>query len=125
MTEPGNCDVKQGKCDSNGIKQNRPKLRLLTCVMGMVVAGILIGANIRPDFSYGYLDDLDEGRADFQVDRPAKSIVREMGWPFQFYKVDYPGEKYYRLIPFCADILVFIAILAVTTAGTEWWLRRR
>ena len=125
MTETGNCDGKQGRCDSNGIKKTRPKFRLLTCVMAMVVTGILVGANIRLDYSFGYSDDLEAGRADFQVDRPAKSMVREMGWPFQFYKVDYPGEVYYYPIAFCADILVLIAVLTVTTVGTEWWLRRR
>jgi len=111
--------------DEKDAKQYLPKFRLLTCVMGMVVTGLLIGANIRLDYSFGNSDDLEAGRADFQVDRPAKSMVRELGWPFQFYKVDYPGEVYYYPIAFCADILVLIAVLAVTTVGTEWWLRRR
>jgi hypothetical protein len=122
MTEPGNCDDKPGSCDSNGIQRKRPTFRLLTWVVGVVVAGTLIGANVRLGYSFGYWDDLAEGRA---VDGQAKYMVRGMGWPFQFYKIDYPAEEYYYLDKFCADILVSIAILAVTTVGTERWLRRQ
>ncbi len=102
-------------------KAKRFQCSRITLLVIMIIASILIGANVFPHYP-AYLDDTPEGGGVRVRDGLyLKHNLSEMGWPFRYYIEGYPVEP--SIYPGYAalDCIIALGVLFTTWMVLETW----